>query len=125
MTSCGIELLPEDFMERRIAKGLSLTQIATATKINVRYLEAIEHGAFQQLPGGVYTESYIRQYSRVVDDADNALLDYYRHVFAAKTAPPIPEPGPQSWMDRCQDIVRSALGLTPDAPLPARKRRTA
>ncbi|MGA2274446.1 MAG: helix-turn-helix domain-containing protein [Bryobacteraceae bacterium] len=124
MSSRGIEL-PQDWMELRKAKGLSLVQIAIATKIRLRYLEAIERGAFQELPGGVYTESYIRQYARAVDDVDNALLDYYRNVFAPQTVQPLAEPEPESWLDAFRDVVRSLLGLTPDAPLAARKRRAA
>ncbi|MGO9231386.1 MAG: helix-turn-helix domain-containing protein [Bryobacteraceae bacterium] len=124
MTSGGIEL-PQDLMERREAKGISLVQIAIATKIQLRFLEAIERGAFQKLPGGVYTESYIRQYARAVDDADGALLRYYRTAFAPREVQPAAEPERERWTDRLREAVRSALGLTPDAPLRARKRRAA
>ena len=124
MTAHGIQL-PRDLMDLRKAKGVSLVQIAIATKISLRYLEAIERGAFQELPGGLYSESYIRQYAHAVDDADNALLDYYRNVFAPQTVQPAAEPEPETWTARLREIVRSALGLTPDHPLPARKRRTA
>jgi len=123
MTSRGIEL-PQDLMEVRKARGVSLLQIASATKINSRYLEAIERGAFQELPGGVYTESYIRQYARAVGDVDNALLSYYRSVFASE-APPVTPPEPESWVDRLRELVRSALGIAPDPPLPVRNRRAA
>ncbi len=116
--------MPQDLTDLRKATGLSLVQIAVATKIRLRYLEAIERGAFQELPGSVYTESYIRQYARAVGDADNALLDYYRTVFARQEVPLIPEPEP-AWVDRLREVVRSVLGLTPDAPLRVRKRRTA
>ncbi|HEY1183941.1 MAG TPA: helix-turn-helix domain-containing protein [Bryobacteraceae bacterium] len=122
MTARGIQL-PQDLMDLRKSKGLSLAQIAVATKIHLRYLEAIERGAFQELPGSLYTESYIRQYARAVDDADNALLDYYRSVFAPQTVRQITEPEPQSRMDRFRDVVRYAFG--PDPRLPVRKRRTA
>lgn len=122
MTARGIQL-PQDLMDLRKSKGLSLAQIAVATKIHLRYLEAIERGAFQELPGSLYTESYIRQYARAVDDADNALLDYYRSVFAPQTVRQITEPEPQSRMDRFREVVRSAFG--PDPRLPVRKRRTA
>jgi cytoskeletal protein RodZ len=122
MTARGIQL-PQDLMDLRKAKGLTLAQIAVATKIHLRYLEAIERGAFQELPGSLYTESYIRQYARAVDDADNALLDYYRSVFAPQTVRQIAEPEPQSRMDRFREVVRSAFG--PDPRLPVRKRRTA
>jgi len=124
MTSRGTEL-PQELMGLRKAKGLSLPQIASATKINLRYLEAIERGAFRELPGGVYTESYIRQYSRAVGDTDNALSEYYRSVYAPQDAPALPEPGPETWGDRFRDVLRSALGLSPDPPLPVGKRRAA
>jgi cytoskeletal protein RodZ len=123
MTSPGFEL-PQELLERRTAKGLSLTQIATATKINLRYLEAIECGAFQKLPGGVYSESYIRQYARAVDDNDGALIEYYRSVFAPRDVPAA-APEPQRWRKRVRDTVHSILGLTPDAPLHSSKRREA
>lgn len=122
MTAAGIDL-SQDLVERREAKGLSLVEIATATKINVRYLKAIERGAFQELPGGVYTESYIRQYARAVDDIDGALLDYYREVFAPREAPPENGPEPKAWQDRLLKAVWSTLGLAPDASLHASKRR--
>lgn len=125
MTPAGIEL-PHELLERRTAKGLSLAQIATATKINLRYLEAIECGAFQKLPGGVYSESYIRQYARAVDDNDGALLQYYRSAFAPRdVARPASAHGPGRWKERVRGAVHSILGLTPDAPLGGSKRREA
>ena len=117
--------LPQDLMDLRKAKGLSLVHIAIATKISLRYLEAIECGAFQELPGGVYTESYIRQYAQAVDDADNALLNYYHSVYAPQTVQPAAVPEAEPWTDRFRDVVRSAFGLNPDPPLPVRKRRVA
>jgi len=73
---------------------------------------------FQKLPGGFYTESYIRQYAQAVDDADNALLDTTavpsRHRCRAGRPGQIPE----VWMDRFREVVPSALGPVPDPPLP-------
>jgi cytoskeletal protein RodZ len=124
MTFRQIELLPQDLVERRTAKDISLLQIATTTKINVRYLEAIECGDFQKLPGGVYTESYIRQYARAIGDTDGVLLEYYRKVFMPE-ALPAADPEPEFFLDRCRDLVRSILGLAPESTLPLRKRRAA
>lgn len=59
-------------------RGITLQQIAEATKISVRSLEAIELGDFRKLPGGIYTTSYIRQYARAIDYDADAILEFYR-----------------------------------------------
>jgi cytoskeletal protein RodZ len=67
-------------------RGITLQQIAEATKIGVRSLEAIETGDFRSLPGGIYTTSYIRQYARAIDYPEDDLLDYYRRHMAGEPA---------------------------------------
>jgi cytoskeletal protein RodZ len=59
-------------------RGVSLQQIAEATKLSVRFLEAIERGDFRKLPGGIYNTNYIRQYARAIDYDEGALLAFYR-----------------------------------------------
>ena len=59
-------------------RGISLEQIAEATKINIRSLKAIEGGDFTKLPGGIYSTSYIRQYAKAIDFDEAELLAFYR-----------------------------------------------
>jgi cytoskeletal protein RodZ len=59
-------------------RGITLEQIADATKISVRLLTAIEQGEFQKLPGGIYDTNYIRQYARAIDYDESAILAAYR-----------------------------------------------
>jgi cytoskeletal protein RodZ len=66
-------------------RGISLQQIAEATKIGVRSLEAIERGDFRKLPGGIYTTSYIRQYARAIDYDEDAILAFYRRHIAGES----------------------------------------
>jgi len=70
-------------------RGISLEQIAEATKISVRSLEAIEQGNFAKLPGGIYNTSYIKQYARAIDYDEHALLAAYQR----ESTPPAPAPG--------------------------------
>lgn len=74
--------LPEklDLASWRESKGITLRQIADATKISLRFLEAIERGDFDQLPGGIYDRSYLRQYARAVGFEESRLLAYYEAV---------------------------------------------
>jgi cytoskeletal protein RodZ len=69
-------------------RGVSLRQIADATKISIRSLEAIERGEFRKLPGGIYTTSYIRQYARAIDYDEAELLDFYRRETSEGTSVP-------------------------------------
>jgi cytoskeletal protein RodZ len=70
----------------RLNRGISLEQIAEATKISVRLLEAIERGDFRKLPGGIYSTSYIRQYARAIEYDEAAILELYRVEMARADA---------------------------------------
>ncbi|HWQ52764.1 MAG TPA: helix-turn-helix domain-containing protein [Bryobacteraceae bacterium] len=61
----------------RANRGVSLEQIAEATKISIRALRAIEGGDFKKLPGGIYNTNYIRQYAKAIDFDPGTLLEYY------------------------------------------------
>src|SRR5665811_1097711 len=63
-------------------RGISLEQIAEATKISIRSLEAIEQGDFRKLPGGIYSTSYIRQYARAIEYDECALIAFYNGEMA-------------------------------------------
>jgi cytoskeletal protein RodZ len=77
-----------DLAAIREAKGISLKQISDTTKISVRYLKAIEASQFEQLPGGLFNTSYIRQYARAIDYNEWELLASYGST--------IPEPPPET-----------------------------
>ena len=69
----------------REAKGLSIADIEKATKIQSRYLEAIEKNEFDKLPGDFYVRAFIRQYAQVVGlDGKELLSDYHDDVPEAK-----------------------------------------
>jgi Helix-turn-helix domain len=109
MTAVPTQSPCQEWIARRKAKGLSLRQIGEATKISMHYLEAIESGALDKLPGGAYTEGYIRQYALAVGDERNSLWNYYRSAFARVDPMPVaPEPGKA--VCRLHEIVRSWLG---------------
>jgi cytoskeleton protein RodZ len=61
MTSIG-----EILRRERLKRNLELGQIAQELKIASRFLEAIEAGQLDKLPGGVFTKSFIIQYARVL-----------------------------------------------------------
>ena len=52
--------------EAREKKGMSLTEIQEFTKIRLRYLEAIESGELDVIPGEVYRKGFISNYANAV-----------------------------------------------------------
>ncbi|MEE6449029.1 RodZ domain-containing protein [Gottfriedia acidiceleris] len=52
--------------EAREAKGLSIDDVQELTKIQKRYLEAIEEGNYEILPGQFYVRAFIRQYAETI-----------------------------------------------------------
>lgn len=77
--------------EHRIRAKVTLEQIAADTRIGRRFLEAIESGNYGELPGGVFTVSYIRQYAEATGYDAELILNHYRR------AEPVEEKA-----DRCQ-----------------------
>ena len=96
-------LLQVDLTGWRKRKGISLPAIAAATKISVRYLEAIERGKFNSLPGGAYGVSYIRQYAQAIHFDAESLVERYR----VATSEPPPPPPPDKWTRRVWRRLRS------------------
>ncbi len=74
-----------DLTAIRNHRGISLREIADETRIRIGYLEAIEHGEFEKLPGRIYTRAYIRQYARFIDFDQDEIL---------RVLPPDPEQAP-------------------------------
>ncbi len=49
--------------DARERKGISLRQIASATKISVSALEALERNDISRLPGGIFSRAFVRSYA--------------------------------------------------------------
>ncbi|WP_063507314.1 helix-turn-helix domain-containing protein [Lactobacillus acetotolerans] len=65
----------------REAKGLSIADVEKATKIQSRYLTAIEKNDFDKLPGDFYVRAFIRQYAQVVGlDGKKLLSEYHKEI---------------------------------------------
>lgn len=63
--------------EARETKQLTLDDIQEMTKIQKRYLKAIENNDFDSLPGRFYARAFIKEYAIVVDLDDEALLQQF------------------------------------------------
>lgn len=63
--------------EAREAKGVSLRDIAAATKISVVTLEALERHDYARLPGGIFSRAFVRAYALAVGlEPESAVNDF-------------------------------------------------
>ena len=63
----------------RQSQGISISQAATETRILQRYLEALEDGDYQYLPGDVYARGFIRNYALYLKIPVEELIQLYRY----------------------------------------------
>lgn len=70
----------EDLKKEREAKAVTLAEISKKTRINIKYLEAIEQGAFDVLPQ-TYIRAFIKAYAETIGlDVNEMLRKYDIHV---------------------------------------------
>ena len=75
----------EKLRREREMRGITLDEIAAATKIGTRSLKALEDENFAILPGGIFNKGFVRAYARFLGmNEDEAVADYQA---AAKEQP--------------------------------------
>jgi len=74
----------EDFgshlKSERELRGVPLEEIATTTKIHIRFLRALENNQFDDLPGDVFIKGYIQSIAKVIGSNPNEMLSAYDEV---------------------------------------------
>lgn len=76
--SLGLEL-----RKQREIRGVTLKEIADATKISKRYLEALEMDDFASLPAPVFTRGFVREYARYLGLNAEEMAARYSQVIGA------------------------------------------
>jgi transcriptional regulator with XRE-family HTH domain len=78
-----------EFLRReRELRHISLDDVAERTKISRRYLEAIEEGQYDRLPGETFVRGFIRSYAQFVGlDPQDTLLLYHQSRMDHEGAP--------------------------------------
>src|SRR5688572_33225148 len=89
----------EELRREREIRGISLKEIADATKISKRFLEAIERNDHQSLPAPVFTRGFVREYARYVGLNAEEMVNRYNYAAAQD--------------DRIESLPRSRSTRTP------------
>jgi cytoskeleton protein RodZ len=90
----------ENLRRERELRGVELREMADATKISIRFLNALEQDRVDILPGGIFPRAFVRQYARYLGlDPERLVAEFvYAHggepVPAKKSAPVRVDQGP-------------------------------
>jgi len=116
----------ETLRRERELREITLRQVAEATKINLRYLEALEHDRFEVLPGGLFNKGFIRAYAIYIGVDPEAMVDSYLHAMAARVdaGAPCPPARGDGGLHRPADLptrraAPGAAGAGGSRPVPA------
>jgi cytoskeletal protein RodZ len=75
----GLSELGQYLKEAREEKQISLDDLQRTTKIQKRYLIAIEEGRYDTLPGIFYARAFVKTYAEAIGLDPDPLFDQYRH----------------------------------------------
>lgn len=104
----------------REEKNISLEEVAEATKIRVKYLQAIESEQFELLPGAVYAKGFVNTYIRYLHIGDWPEVVEIMQSTPSATASPIIREEPQTEADH--HLSRSAeRAKLEDKPITSKK----
>jgi cytoskeletal protein RodZ len=98
----------EELRREREIRGISLKEIADATKISKRFLDAIERNDHKTLPAPVFTRGFVREYARYLGLNSDEMVNRYN--FAAVGD------------DRIEQSSHLERLTTPQAPPPPKKK---
>jgi len=70
--------LPEIFKDQRSRAALSLEEISFKTQITIKYLEALENGKYDLLPGEVYNKQFIKKLAQLYSLSEKSLIKIYQ-----------------------------------------------
>ena len=94
----------------RELRGVPLEEISGATKIHIRFLQALEDNQFDELPGEVFIKGYIRSYANIIGSDVEEMLNIYEESVGNKTED-ISESLPPSNISAKTFLVFALLGL--------------
>jgi cytoskeletal protein RodZ len=106
--------LGEILRTQREKKGLTLDQAAADTRIREKFLQALEDGDYQSLPGAVYTKGFLRNYAEYLDLDQEELVVLFHDERGGQPAPPESKRAFQPM----RPIMRRSLIFTPAVFVP-------
>lgn len=112
------ETLGEKLRALRRTRAVSLPMLEEKTRIQKKYLEALERGWYDQLPEPMYTRNFLKAYARALGADENYFLELYEEE-VGRTDLLDPHRLPRTRVRKSRFFVFSRLTTTAVVCLPA------
>lgn len=112
----NLEQFGQELQQARLTKKISLADISAETRINLKFLEAIEQGQFQILPQ-TYVRAFLREFALMIDLDPNEIMKRYDNARRDLPSKKIEEPSLQQQTiqegNTPRDLEGSTFSLSP------------
>jgi cytoskeletal protein RodZ len=105
----------EVLRRERELRRIPLRDVSEATKINIRYLEALERNEFDFLPAGAFTRGFVRSYARFIGADESEMINAYLFEVSLQERTRKSAPG--------REVVHSGAVFGQHSVSPGRRRR--
>jgi cytoskeleton protein RodZ len=95
-----VKTVGEILKQARTDQGISVATVAAQTKIQIKYLRALEENKFDQLPAAAFVKGFVRAYARVIGKDPEGLLAIFRRDYDQNERGEIVPRGPMLGMPR-------------------------
>ena len=102
----------EHLKREREMRGVTLEEVAAATRISTRFLEAIENQQWDRLPGGAFNRGFIRSIARFLGlDEESMVAEYALETKGAMTPSAMSQASMQAMPRDWRPLIAAAVGL--------------
>ena len=101
----------ENLRRERELRGISLHEIAEATKISARFLQALEQDRLDVLPGGIFPRAFVKQYARYLGLDPEKVAAEFQYLHAEELPEKRPAPRPPRWSPPPGALFLGALAV--------------
>ena len=100
----------DSLRRERELRGVDLREVAEATKISVRFLQALENDRIDVLPGGIFPRAFVRQYAIYLGlDPDRTVAEFV-YAYGDQAGSPS-APAPSRGRSRRMPLLLALLAL--------------
>jgi cytoskeleton protein RodZ len=101
----------ERLKRERELREVSPNEVVVATRISLRFIEALENEDWDKLPGGVFNRGFVRAIARYLGLDEEHLLAEYDVARGDQLAESAPSPGPGNRIPSLPKWIPVAVGL--------------